>query len=287
MKYLILYIIVFVCFITRAQDKIYLLDGSKKVVKILEVGIDAVEYSDLSESGAPFLNSKETLPNRKILLVEYKNGKIEIFNQPEKSSISTSQGLVTSSIKKTDNRLNNNNFIYFNTLALCNADIAGFYEHLVPSKKIGLGLMVAYNFNPYAISPNLFIAVLYNAKKNYDAGGFINFYPSAFKRRVTFSYGILIKYTAFSFSKNTGTATNVVYVPANGSQLATIVNIGTHSNLSKNLFLKTMIGLGGFTLKGDYKQQFNAILSENNNGTDYNYTFLPKLYFGLNLGFYL
>ena len=166
MKNLCLYL----CFLSSlsalAQDKLYLLDGTKKTVKILEVGIDAIIYAELSESGAPFIDSKETLPISNLMLVEYKNGVVEIFNRPEKNSVSTSQGLVSQATKKNAEQSNNTNLISLNTVALCNADISGFYEYILPSKKVGLGIMAAYNFNLYATNPNLFIAILNNGKKN-------------------------------------------------------------------------------------------------------------------------
>ena len=258
------------------------------MVKILEVGIDDLTYAELSESGAPFIDSRIVVLKSDILLVEYKNGSVEIFNRPEKNSVITSRGMATPPPKKTENQTVSSNLIYFNTLALCNADFAGFYEHITTNKKIGFGLMAAYNFNKYATFSNLFIVPLANAKKNYDAGGFINFYPRAFKKRVTFSYGLLIKYTDFSFSKNTGTSTNVVYTATEGSQLATMVTIGTHSFLSKFLVLKTQIGIGGFYLRGDYKEEYNEIINAASPpGQQFTYNFLPKMYLGINLGFYL
>jgi len=287
MKFWYLYLFLALGLLAKAQDKLYLLDGSKKLVKILEIGLEEVTYSELSESGAPFINERSIVPRNNILLIEYKNGTVEIFNRPEKNSVTTSQGLVSKPLKKTENTPTNSNLIYLNTLAMCNADIALFYEHILPSKKLGIGIMAAYNFNQYANLANLFIAILNNGKKNYDVGGFFNYYPSAFKRRTTISYGLMIKYTALSFSKNTGTSTNIIYTPASGGQLATMFTFGTHNLLSKNMFLRTQIGLGGFFLKGDYEKEYNEILNDQAAGTPVTYNFLPKLYLGLNLGFFL
>lgn len=282
-----LYLFLVLSFFVKAQDKLYLLDGSKKLVKVLEIGIDDVTYAELSESGAPFANDRSVIAKSEILLIEFKNGSVEIFNRPEKNSVSTSQGLVTNSVKKPENQIINSNLVYLNTLALCNADIALFYEYLLPQKKLGLGVMAAYNFNQYATFSNLNIAVLNNGKKNYDVGAFFNVYPSAFKKKINFSYGLMIKYTSLSFSKNTGTPTNIVYAPAAGGQLATMLTFGTQRLLTKNMFLKTQIGIGGFFLKGDYKEEFNEVMNDPSAKTVTEYTLRLKLYLGLNLGFFL
>lgn len=282
-----LYLLLVLSLFVKAQDKLYLLDGSKKLVKVLEIGIDDVTYAELSESGAPFANDRSVIAKSEILLIEFKNGSVEIFNRPEKNSVSTSQGLVTNSVKKPENQIINSNLVYLNTLALCNADIALFYEYLFPQKKLGLGVMAAYNFNQYATFSNFNIAVLNNGKKNYDVGAFFNFYPSAFKKKISLSYGLMVKYTSLSFSKNTGTPTNIVYAPASGGQLATMLTFGTQRLLTKNMFLKTQIGIGGFFLKGDYKEEYNEVLNDPTATTVTTYNFLLKMYVGLNLGFFL
>jgi hypothetical protein len=268
-----------------------MLDGACIIAKVLEVSPDNIVFVPLSESGAPFINSNETTLKRDVLLIEYKNGTIDVYNRPRKNAVYSSDGVPNKLIRKEGEEIPLYNFGSLNTLALCNADISGFFEHLTQNKKLGFGAMAAYNFNQYAILSNAFISVLYNAKKRYDIGVFANIYPSRFKRRNTFSYGVLFKYTAFDFSsvieEKSASSTQIKYVPSKGSQLATIFTIGIHTKLSKNFFLKTIGGLGGFFMRGEYKQQFNYFANKDNKSTDpeYNYSFLPKLYVGLNIGY--
>jgi hypothetical protein len=285
-----LHIFLFTSVLMGAQDRIYLMDGSCRVAKVLEIAPDYITVVSISESGAPFVNSNEQLPKKEVVLIEYKNGRIEIYNPPQKSLAYTPQGK-----RKPDSEKNEAGFLFnfasINSLALCNSDLSLFFEHLHASKKIGFGGMAAYNFNRYINYPNLWLGLLHSPKKNYDVGAFVNFYPGSLKRRTNFYMGILFKYMAFSYSKVTeeknGNGTTIKYSPANGSQLATIVNIGTHSDLGNNFFFKTIAGIGGFNLRGDYKQQFNYFVNQNNGpGSDpVKINTLPKLYFGLNLGF--
>ena len=290
MKSLLVYSFLISAFIARGQDKVYFMDGTCRTVKVLEIAPDNIIIVPLSESGAPFIDANETISKSEVILIEYKSGMVEIFNTPENTAIYNANGSMRKDMKKEGQSFAFN-FASLNTLALCNADISAFYEHLLPSKRFGFGGMAAYNFNHYAVLPNAFISILNNAKKNYDAGVFANFYPAHFKRRTTFYFGTLFKYTSFNFDKiieeKTGGAVNIKYLPTKGSQMATIVTIGTHSAFGKNLFFKTIAGIGGFKLKGDYKEQFNYRLNAENKPTDptVNYTVLPKIYLGLNLGF--
>lgn len=291
MKKLLIFLFFSAGFAASAQDKIYLLDGSCRVVKVLEIAPDYITIVPLSESGAPFINSNETIPKNTVLLVEYKNGAIELYNKPDKTTVYTSNSPKTVREKKDADNVSFFNLASLNTLALCNSDITGFFERLVQSKKLGFGAMASYNFNKYVTAPNLFMLILNNAKKNYDVGIFANFYPAHFKRRTTFSLGLMIKYTSFNFSsvieEKIGTATNIRYVASKGDQLATLVTIGTHRYLTKKFFVKTFAGIGAFRLKGDYKQQYNYLSNKENKPGDpvYNYNFLPKIYLGVNFGY--
>jgi len=293
LKKLALYFFTLLCSVTNAQDKVYLMDGTCKIVKVLEIAPDNITVVPLSESGAPFVNANETIFKSEVILIEYKSGFVEVYNIPRRTAIYNANGSIRNDVKKDgkEGQVFSFNFASLNTLALCNADISAFFERLSQSKKIGLGAMAAYNFNHYVTTPNSLIGILYNAKKNYDLGVFANLYPAHFKRRTTFYFGILFKYTSFDFSKvveeRSGNSVNIKYVPASGSQMATIVDVGTHTNIGRNFFFKTIAGIGGFKLKGDYKQQFNYFINKDNEPLDpvANYTILPKIYLGINFGF--
>lgn len=274
----------------KGQDKLYMLDGSMRLVKVLQIAPDNITIVPLSESGAPFRDADEVIAKSQVLFIEYKSGVIEVYSSPEKSFIYNPNGTIRKEVTKDEQEFSFN-FASLNTLALCNADLSGFFEHLLPSKKIGFGGMAAYNFNRNVISPNQFLLVLNNAKKNYDAGAFLNFYPGHFKRKVTLYFGVMFKYTAFSYNKVTSTITGqsatLTYAPAKGSQLATLIDLGFHARLGRNMFLKTIAGLGGFRLKGDYKEQVNYYMNSNAQPGEptLNYGLLPKIYLGLNFGF--
>ncbi|WP_317899657.1 hypothetical protein [Aurantibacillus circumpalustris] len=289
MKRFLLYSFIVLSCALKAQDKVYLMDGECKIVKVLEISADQITVVPISESGAPFINSNETIPTKDVVLIEYKNGTIEVYNTPKNTLTRNAIGTTRKNDQK-DQQLFAFNFVSMNTLALCNADLSFFFERLVQSKKIGYGLMGAYNFNNHATIANLFIGILHNAKKSYDFGAFFNFYPGHFKRKTTFCMGALIKYTSFSFSsvkeETSGTSTIVKYTPSTGSQLAFIFNIGTHTNFKNNFFFKTIAGIGGYPLFGEYKKQVNYLVNKDAdpNTKPINYSFFPKIYLGINLG---
>lgn len=293
MRLLLLYILFLFAFVLKSQDKLYFLDGTTKTGKVTEIGPDQIVLK------INFENNE--FPRSSILLIEFADGSFEKINDPEKNVIASPDKKENFHFKQKQKEIYSYNHVSVNSLALCNADISAFYERILPSKKVGLGLMGAYNFNLYATFPNAFFAVLTNAKKHYDLGGYINFYPGNTEKRTYMHFGVMVKYTSFSYSSvkedsvkvGNAVAVTVNYTYTKGSQLATIFTIGTHSDVTKNFFIKTIFGLGAFKLRGDYRDQYNMVLNQNNNSTSgkpadpLNVKFLPKFYFGINLGFKL
>ncbi len=265
------------------------MDGQTKSGKVTVI---TPEYIGLKSDSGVIEFDRST-----VLLIEFKNGKFDKINDPEKEITTKADKKENFHFKQASKELYSYNRVSINSLALCNADIAAFYERMLPKKKVGLGIMGAYNFNVYANATNAFIAVLANAKKNYDLGGFINFYPARAEKRTFLHLGLMIKYTSFNFTSvrsdsvkvgNVYAVTNT-YKASKGSQLATIFTVGSHTDITKNFFIKTIFGVGGFKLKGDYKEQFNIELNKTNapNAQKIESRSLPKLYLGINIGFKL
>ncbi len=291
LKQALVHIFILLTFALKCQDKIFFLNGATKTGKVTE--ITPYHITLKNDSGSVEFERST------VLLIEFKNGKFDKINDPEKDVTTKADKKENFHFKQTSKDLYSYNRVSINSLALCNADIAAFYERILPDKKIGIGVMGAYNFNVYASAITPFIAVLANAKKNYDLGGFINLYPARVEKRTFMHLGIMVKYTSFNFtsvrsdSVQVGTVYAVTnsYKASKGSQLATIVTIGSHTDISKNFFIKTIFGFGGFKLKGDYKEQFNIELNKGNTNNSSTQVLqlksLPKLYLGINLGFKL
>ena len=221
----------------------------------------------------------------KILLLEFSNGSVEIINKPNESLVFTPLGIENKRQEKNSKSLSKSNYVSLNTLALFNTDLSIFYEKIFTESNIGIGLMGAYNFNNYAGFINSFISILGNAKKNYDLGAFVNYYLTKTGDKKAYSVGILFKYTDFKFDLTVpSSGGNFTNVQKKGSQTSTIFTFTSHRQFSNNIFIKTIYGLGGFNLKGDYRKEFNFIFS-NGGQQVINIRFLPKLYFGINAGF--
>lgn len=278
--------LVFFCAI-KAQDKIYFLNGTSKTGTIVEISEEQIT-AQLSKK------EKLTFDRSTILLIEFKNGSIEIITQPKENVLYNpveAENQLKQVVKK---EFILSNFGSLNTLALCNADISGFFEHVLPNRLIGIGVMGAYNFNERVSLSNLFIAPLTSARKKYDLGAFANFYLDGLPddEETTFYYGLLFKYMHFDFTKvteittttNGFVSTSFKYNRATGNQLATIFTFGTHSNITKKFFIKSIFGIGGFNMRGDYKEQYNYFIQKNT-GINDDRKFLLKLYFGFNAGF--
>lgn len=254
-----------------SQDKIFFLDGSAITGKVLEVGPETVKINSNADRTIIYKNE--------ILLIEYKNGSIDYFTAPPENKIYNTNEMEDPSVRKPQVLPAQQNFASINALAVANADISGFYEYITRTGSMGFGVMGAYNFNIHANLQNAFIFILTNGKKNYDLGAFANIYTSDLTDGKSFYYGILFKYTSLTFSGIRDTTTSVIsYTTEKGSQLATIFTIGTHYSLPGSVFIKTMAGLGGFNMRGRYREEYNRINASN-------YYFRPKFYFGINIGF--
>ena len=292
LRYFLLNTIILLSLTFKCQDKLYFLDGTNKVGKITEIGpeeiIIKIDFDNIS------------FPRSSVLLLEFKNGSTEIINKPTENITRIAEKKENFHFKQAKKELYYYNQISVNSLALSNADISVFYERILPKKKLGVGVMGAYNINQYANAFNINIAVLSNAKKNYDMGAFINFYPSRSEKRTRLHFGLMMKYTSFNYSSVKNDSTRIgnsvsaitTYSPAKGGQLATILTMGSHSDISNNFFIKTILGIGAFKLRGDYKTQYNQEINNVNNQSNNNtqpvtYNFLPKFYFGINIGFKL
>ena len=283
MKLKLIIIYFFISYFFKAQDKIYFLDGAIEHGKTIEVSSEFILVSNN--------NLIDTFLFSKILLIEYQNGRIEIINKPKENSIQ----YLNSSKKKQERSTDFYKFnqLSLNTMALCNSDIAFFYEHIFKRKLIGAGLMGAYNFNTRASFLNLYIATLDNSKKNYDLGAFVNFYLNRLNKKNQFYLGALVKYCQFSYTKiiedNSNGASSIKYINADDYQLATIFTAGSHLNITESFFIKSYFGFGGFNLRGDYREQYNYQLGANRGSKkpNQNVGFLPKLYLGINVGFKL
>jgi len=265
---------------SNSQDKIYLLNGNKIEGLVYEINGENILYSVPSYS--------REIEISKVVLIEFSNGKTQIFNLSEHDIYTLSDKTLEN--KPHQKEIGPQNEFYINTLSLVNADLSLSYEYRLTSKKVGIGLQTAYNFNQYATFPNAFIFALSNGKKLYDLSVFANVYSGNKKAKTSIFYGAIVKYTALRFTavykdsvyNNSTVSVIVTYKDAVGSQLSALFNLGVQSTLSDQFFIKSSFALGFYRLKGIYKDQFNATFSEP--GTTTNISFLPKAYITICVG---
>lgn len=288
MKHLGLLLFLLTSFTLPAQDKVYFLDGSKLTCTVVNIMSEHIEL--VNGQGNTSIVSKFDL-----LLIEYHNGKFEIFNRATKD-LETNESEEENDKKKVETSQFKQNYLSINTLALTNADISAFYEYVSPNKKGGFGVMGAYNFNTRTTFQNVFFINLPNSRKLYDVGVFCKAYlNSSSEKNIKFSLGLFFKYTNFTFdivkidsvSGPAGSTQILTYSHSGGMQLASMGTLDCRVNLNDSFFITGLVGLGGFNLRGVYKQEFNKEINKNLKPGEQvvNYSFLPKIYFGLNAGF--
>ncbi|MCC6370962.1 MAG: hypothetical protein IT236_08160 [Bacteroidia bacterium] len=278
MRFLFINIFLVLSAYVLAQDKIYLLNGEVRKGKVTEVGTEEIRFMEDGDN--------LSLLRSDVLLIEFINGAVEVINVPAENKVFANTPKAKERHLENSKKLATSNLVSINSLALCNSDAAFFYEKLLDEKRYGVGLMAAFNFNSRCSILNSHIFSLTNGRKNYDLGGFANLYLGLDRTVKSFYVGVMIKYMALTFDKTVVNGTSITNKPASGNQLATIFTCGNQRFFDNGFFIKTIYGLGGFNLNGEYKDEFNYQNSNNGFGAQRpsNRKFLGKFYFGVNMG---
>lgn len=273
--------------VAGAQDKIYFLDGSMQEGNIIEVGPERLKVNYGSYEG-------EVLRGE-VLLIEFASGFTEVINTPAKSLTVTSRDEGRAQQNAVFARTGRHSFFSLNSLGLMNADVSLHYEYILHNKNIGLGAMGVYNFNDRAGLFNAFISSVANSKKKHELGLFANYYSKDPRQEICFFLGAMLKYTYFTFSKVIETqsanggiiSTAIRYEDARAYHLATMATVGINVNTPQNFMFKAVAGLGGYYIKGAFREQFNYEQNRNRDpgSPKSNTVFLPKAYLGLNVGY--
>jgi hypothetical protein len=275
---------------SRGQDKLFYLDGTAKKCKVLSVNSEVVQLID--ENGYESMIARSY-----IMMIEYKNGFIDIFNYPQDDSEiqPTNNETMDSPQKNLRSSQFKHSYASFNTLALANADISGFYEYRPQGLPIMIGIMGAYNFNIRSTVQNNYISVLSNGKKNYDIGATFNYLPESGDEDEEKIYiGAMVKYTDLSFDIITidsagtpGAKTQVLtYTKSKGSQLAFMATTSYQLNFGEGFFMRGIFGFGGFKLTGDYRKEYNYNANKDRKANEkFDAQYRPKIYLGVNVGF--
>ena len=110
----LVYILFFLSAAVAAQDKVYFLDGSSKTGKVIEITSDEIKLEQ---------DEIQSISKSSILLIQFKNGSIEVLNRPGNDVIYNSKTFQNPATNKINESLSLNNILSINTLALCNSEI--------------------------------------------------------------------------------------------------------------------------------------------------------------------
>jgi hypothetical protein len=248
--------------LTVAQDLIYLNNGNKFEAIVTEIHPEEIKYKSVTNpSGPTYVVSRSD-----VLLIEYKSGEVELINKnpsafPAEKPVTPQP---TSFKKKADERelryLHKSTFM-INGLALANADISLLYDYEFANSHLSVTLLGAYNFNRAVTFPNAVIQnYLVGAKKNYDLGLGLNWYPSN-KRKTQYFMGVWFKYMSYNYLKEINVIeeiNGVVYKrtefePRHSYQLATLFVNGFQIRISPFVNYKILVGLGGYNPQPDLR----------------------------------
>lgn len=293
-RLLIAVIFLFTLHCSIAQDMIYLNNGNKFSAIVTEINPDDIKYKSISSpSGPQFVISRKD-----VLLIEYKTGEIEIINKnPEPYQPEEKKPLVQSPRAEEPSRRRmsteqelrylHKSSLMINGLALANADITFLYDHEFANSHLSVTLLGGYNFNKAATWPNAIIQnYLVGAKKNYDVGAGINFYPSN-RKRVQYFMGLWWKYMSYNYLKEVIIQEEIngtiyqrsEFHPKQSYQLATLFVNGWQIRINPFMNYKLLVGIGGYKAQPDLKEAIKSKYPELSVGTQL------KMYVGMCFGY--
>lgn len=258
MRYLLaLYILFFLPRTSVCQDILYLIDGTKMQVKVLEVEQNDIKYSSFgSTDGSSYYVSKSL-----VVLIFYENGTVLTINpfppalEPKwYEFFAKTKNLQT---KEYDPYYSNVNMISINALALANGDITILYDRDFLYNRFTFTGLMGYNFNNRMGLLNLLISDSKDfAKKKLDSGLGISYNFSTTKR-VQGSLGLQSKYMTFDYKEMVDTTNNQKnYRDEKGYQLSFMITNGWLFRVSSNFNFKIFTSVGvpvhSFELKPIY-----------------------------------
>ena len=240
--------------LTKRQKPIATSQKRKAIVK--EISTSEIKYKNFTNPDGPtYIVTKSD-----VLMIEYKNGVVEIINtnptsiSPIKTETLTPKREV---VKKGPNDLYylNKNCIFLNGMALANSDIALLYDREFAKSRFSLTVLGAYNFNLHSNYTNYYIRALGISKKNYDIGVGINYYTQT-KKRSQYFVGLLFKYMNYDYVHETEIHDVINGLPftsiktenVNNFQFASMVVNGIQIRATPFFTYRVFIGLG-FTNK--------------------------------------
>jgi hypothetical protein len=171
----------------KAQDTLYMVDGTIRIVQIIEVSQSTVKYLLLDNPDGPTV----ILHNQEIAQIKYMDGRIDSFLEIRKPADSTSELL--------KEKLTRKNLFSLHLLDLFTGSIAVNYERLSTSGKWGwkIPVSVAYRKWPDYAETKVFSLrnFLLNSSQrvNFSAGFAINYYPNYLEpEKPNFFWGITV-----------------------------------------------------------------------------------------------
>jgi hypothetical protein len=262
-----------------AQDILYTASGNKIQGKVTEINTTAIKYKDFTNiEGPTYVISKTD-----VVLIEFANGTTQVINaNPTSVSPAKAEPMPVynpkESAKEPEKKIKpltiyylNPNMLSINALALANGDITLIYDREILNNKLGITVLGGYNFNSRMGGLNLLIAdSKSNAKKNYDIGLGINYFPKNTKR-VQYFVGFLGKYMSYDYKNVIDTTNNQLkYASAKGSQLALMLTNGWLFRISPSFNFKFFGSFGAPINMPELKSSFSGI---------------PKVYLGYCFGY--
>jgi hypothetical protein len=226
----------------KAQDTIYKTNGSKLVVKIMEINNFEIKYKSFDDNNnSVFIENKNNVHH-----IVYKNGLKEFYN-------TTTEGDVTHTSIAEKEIYYGKNILAINFFETVFTNFGFSYEHIFPDSKISIKIPVSFGLGGQPAQQEYSSTsdnVDYLRNKIYGTGLELNIYPvkanrSGFYIGLSAEYGKFNYYTSqYYYNYSPYYYATGAFTEHEGTHYAGLFHLGGYLGLTKNILLGAKIAAG-------------------------------------------
>lgn len=237
---------ILICFtnLLRAQDTLYKSDGTRQLVKVLEVNQNQVKYKLIANADGPvYVISKED-----VLQIVYSSGILEVFPQkPVKNrDIDLSENTVIESFGR--------NFISINIADILFNSLTISYERTLKSGDYSFKFPLSIGLKSNIINPDYDDNGYYNKHKTFSIGLDFYFYPKG-QSKPRFFFGPSLEYGQFNYLDYVYKPSGNPYQKEKGSFYAIIFENGFLFQPSEHFNITIHFGAGWTNVNSMYEDE--------------------------------
>lgn len=196
----VVYIFIFCCSLLKAQDKLFLKNGTRLNCKIVSLNLNTIDYKD-SASASLVLSIEKT----EVLMAEYKTGETYIFGSeptwkkaPVQKTRFDRDNAKRAAIQEKEKDFKDN-ILGFQPIDIVWGRLTFTYERLFMNKRMGVTIPFSLTYDPRILIPNSSSDTIVNTREQvrhntgFITGLDLNYYQES-KSHTKFFFGPRFRY---------------------------------------------------------------------------------------------